>query len=186
MYAMKYNIKINSAQMIMRQMWTVRGTQSSLPYVIFTTNILKHFSVSTAGETTVALNLHESKIDVEVVHKMGFFIDPRDHRTYKHKTDRPTSPTAQAEPANPNPSDFHAQSSSSAAMPPNQMIIDELFSLRDYISNRMDALDIQNQQIQFELHRLSSKLSSMDIDEDIFEPESYSIFVSRISVCNVA
>ncbi|KAF1892920.1 hypothetical protein Lal_00042483 [Lupinus albus] len=85
MYAMKYNIKINSAQMIMRQMWTVRGTQSPLPYVIFTTNILKHFSVSTAGETKVALNLRESKIDVEVVHKMGFFIDPRDHRTISIK-----------------------------------------------------------------------------------------------------
>ncbi|KAF1863320.1 hypothetical protein Lal_00031320 [Lupinus albus] len=158
--------------MIMRQIWTVRGTQSPLPYAIFITNILDHFGVSTAGETKVPLNLRESKIDVEVVHKMGFSIDPRKSRTYKHRTDRPTAPTDQPEPANPNPSEFHAQSSSFVAMPSNQMIMDDLFSLRGYISNRMDALDAQKQQIQFELHRLSSKLSRMDIDEDSSEPES--------------
>ncbi|KAF1869409.1 hypothetical protein Lal_00045272 [Lupinus albus] len=73
MFAMKYNIKINWTQMIMRQMWIVRGTQSPLPYAIFITNILEHFSVSTAGETKVALNLRESNIDVEVVHSW----DPR-------------------------------------------------------------------------------------------------------------
>ncbi|KAF1866076.1 hypothetical protein Lal_00013513 [Lupinus albus] len=33
----------------------------------------------------------------------------------------------------------------------------------------MDALDTQNQQIQYELHRLSSRLNSMDIDEDSYE-----------------
>ncbi|KAF1866039.1 hypothetical protein Lal_00013475 [Lupinus albus] len=47
--------------------------------------------------------------------------------------------------------------------------MDELFSLRGYITNRMDALDAQNQQIQYELHRLSSKLSSMNVDEDSYE-----------------
>ncbi|KAF1862544.1 hypothetical protein Lal_00033447 [Lupinus albus] len=172
-YAMKYNIKINWAQMIMRQMWTVRGSQSPLPYAIFITNILKHFKVSTNGETKAALNLRESKIDVEVVHKMGFSIDPHDRRTYKHRTDRPTAPIAnQPELTIPNPTKFHAQSSSSTVMPSNQMIMDELFSLRGYITNRMDALDAHNQQIQYELHRLSSKLSSMDDDEDNSKPES--------------
>ncbi|KAF1869407.1 hypothetical protein Lal_00045270 [Lupinus albus] len=132
----------------------------------------EHFHVSTAGETKVALNLRESKIDVEVVHKMGFSIDLHDHRTYKHRTDRLTAHAAQPKPTNPNPYEFHAQSFSSAAMPSNQMIMDELFSLRDYITNRMDALDAQNPQIQYELHCLSSKLSIMDIDEDNSEPES--------------
>ncbi|KAF1881808.1 hypothetical protein Lal_00042517 [Lupinus albus] len=142
MYGMKFNIKINWAHIIMRQMWTVRGSQSPLSYAIFITNILKHFKVSTDGETKVALNLRGSKIDVEVVHKMGFSIDLHDHRTYKHRTNRPTAPTAnQPEPANPNPFEFHAQSSSYDAMPSNQMIMDELFSHRGYISNRMDALD---------------------------------------------
>ncbi|KAF1860311.1 hypothetical protein Lal_00037649 [Lupinus albus] len=129
--------------MIMRQMWTVRGSQSLLRYAIFITNILKHFKVSNDGETKVALNLRESKIDVDVVHKMGFSIDPHDCRTYKHRIDRPTTPK------------FHTQSSSSAAMPSNQMIMDELFSLRDYITNRMDALDAQNQQTQYEFHSSS-------------------------------
>ncbi|KAF1884306.1 hypothetical protein Lal_00032310 [Lupinus albus] len=148
MYAMKYNIKINWAQMIMSQMWTVRRSQSPLPDAIFIAKILEHFGVSTADETKVALNLHESKIDVEVVHKMGFSIDPHDRRTYRHRTDRPTAPTTdQLEPTNPNPSEFHAQSSSSTVMHSNQMIMDELFSLRGYITNRMDALDAQNQQI---------------------------------------
>ncbi|KAF1867979.1 hypothetical protein Lal_00042373 [Lupinus albus] len=50
-----------------------------LPYAIFITKILEHFGVSTTGETKVALILRESKIDVEVVHKMGFSIDPIDH-----------------------------------------------------------------------------------------------------------
>ncbi|KAF1896135.1 hypothetical protein Lal_00042902 [Lupinus albus] len=88
MYAMKYNIKINWAQMIMQQMWHVRGSQSLLPYAIFITKILEHFGVSLVGETKVALNLRESKIDVEVVHKMGFSINPIDRRTYRHQIDR--------------------------------------------------------------------------------------------------
>ncbi|KAF1859158.1 hypothetical protein Lal_00000989 [Lupinus albus] len=105
---------------------------------------------STDGETKVALNLRESKIDVEVVHKMGFSIDPINRRTYNHRTDRPTAPTAnQPEHTNPNPSEFHAQSSPSTAIPSNQMIMDELFLLRGYLTNRMDALDTQNQQIQY-------------------------------------
>ncbi|KAF1891551.1 hypothetical protein Lal_00015148 [Lupinus albus] len=103
---------------------------------------------------------------------MGFSIDPHDHRTYKHRTYHPTTSTAQLEPANPNPSEFHAQFSSSDAMPSNQIIMDELFSLRGYITNWMDALDAQNQQIQYELHCLSSQLSSMDVDEDNSKPES--------------
>ncbi|KAF1867589.1 hypothetical protein Lal_00050019 [Lupinus albus] len=159
--------------MIMQQMWHVRNSQSPLPYVIFITKIIKHFGVSTDRETKVALNLRESNIDVEIVHNMGFSIDPIDRRTYKHRTDRPASPTTdQPEPTIPNPPEFHAQSSSYAAMPSNQMIMDELFSLRGYITNRMDAFDTQNQKIQYKLHCLYSRLSSMDIDEDSFDPES--------------
>ncbi|CAL0299233.1 unnamed protein product [Lupinus luteus] len=52
------------------------------------------------------------------------------------------------------------------------MIMDELVSHRGYITNRMDAFDTQNQKIQYELHCLSSKLRSMDVDEDSSEPES--------------
>ncbi|KAF1874321.1 hypothetical protein Lal_00013762 [Lupinus albus] len=95
-------------KMIMQQMWHVRGSQSPLPYAIFITKILEHFGVSLDGETKVSLNLRESKIDVEVFHKMGFSIDPIDRRTYKHRTDRPTTPTAQPEPTIPNSSEFHA------------------------------------------------------------------------------
>ncbi|KAF1881675.1 hypothetical protein Lal_00032144 [Lupinus albus] len=144
---------------------------------IFITTIVEHFGVSTTGETKVALNLREIKIDVDVVHKMGFSIDPHDRHTYRHRNDRPTAPTTgQPEPTNPNPPEFHAQSSSSAVVPSNQMIMDVLFSLRGYITNRMDALDAQNQQNKYELHHLSSRLSSMDIDEDSSDPESSNIF----------
>ncbi|KAF1868198.1 hypothetical protein Lal_00018717 [Lupinus albus] len=170
-YAIKYNIKINWTHMIMRQMLNVRGSQSPLPYVIFITKILEHFSISLDGETKVALNLRESKIDVEVCHKMGFSINPIDYRTYRHRADRPTAPNAQPEPTIHNQPEFQALSSSSAAMPPNQMIMDELVSLRGYIITRMDALDTQNQQIHYELHRLSSRLNNMDVDEDSSEPE---------------
>ncbi|KAF1896119.1 hypothetical protein Lal_00042885 [Lupinus albus] len=159
--------------MIMQQMWHVRGSQSPLPYVIFITKILEHFGVSLDGETKVALNLRESKVDIEVVHKMGFVIDPVTRRTYKHHSDRQPAPTDEPEPtAEPNQPESHAQSSSSAAMPTNQMIMDELVSLRGYITTRMDAFDTQSQQIHYELHRLSSRLCNMDVDEDSSEPES--------------
>ncbi|KAF1898682.1 hypothetical protein Lal_00039887 [Lupinus albus] len=78
----------------------------------------------------------------------------------------------QPNPAAPQPFEFHAQSSSSAVMPTNQMIMDELVSLRGYVTNWMDAFDTQNQQILYELHCLSSKLSNVGVDEDNSEPES--------------
>ncbi|KAF1886012.1 hypothetical protein Lal_00021291 [Lupinus albus] len=144
-----------------------------LPYAIFITKILEHFGVPLEGETKVALNLSENKVDIEVVHKMGFVIDPVTRRTYKHRTDRQPAPTDEPEPtAAPNQPESHAQSSTSAAMPTNQMIMDELVSLRGYITTRMDAFDTQSQQIHYELHRLSSRLSNMDVDEDSSEPES--------------
>ncbi|KAF1868081.1 hypothetical protein Lal_00034023 [Lupinus albus] len=173
MYAIKYNIKINWAKMIMQQMWHVRDSQSPLPYAIFITKILEHFGVSLDGETKVALNLHESKVDVEVVHKIGFVIDPVTRRTYKHHTDRQPAPTDEPKStAEPNQPESHAPSSSSPAMPTNQMIMDELVSLRGYITTRMKAFNTQSQQIHYELHRLSSRLSNMDVDEDSSESES--------------
>ncbi|KAF1898702.1 hypothetical protein Lal_00028219 [Lupinus albus] len=97
MYFIKYNIKINWAKMIMQQMWHVRGFQSPLPYA-FITKIIEHFGISLDGETKVALNLRESKVDVEVVHKMGFVIDPVTRRTYKNRTNRQPTPTDEPEP----------------------------------------------------------------------------------------
>ncbi|KAF1881699.1 hypothetical protein Lal_00032170 [Lupinus albus] len=116
-----------------------------LPYSIFITKILEHFGVSLDGETKVTLNLRESKVDIEVVHKMGFIIDPVTHRTYKHRTNRQPAPTDEPEPTTePNQPESHAQSSSSAAMPTNQMVMDELASLRGYITTSMDAFDTQS------------------------------------------
>ncbi|KAF1874216.1 hypothetical protein Lal_00030249 [Lupinus albus] len=173
MYAIKFNIKIYWNKMIMQQMWHVRGSQSPLPYAIFITKITEHYGVSLDGETKVALNLRESKVDVKVVHMMGFVIDPVTHQTYKHRTDRQSALTNEPEPtAEPNLPESHAPSSSSTAMPTNQMIMDELVSLRGYITTRMDAFVTQSQQIHYELHRLSSRLSNMDVDEDSSEPES--------------
>ncbi|KAF1894524.1 hypothetical protein Lal_00039610 [Lupinus albus] len=131
MYAINYNIKINWANMIMQQMWHVRGSQSLLPYAIFITKILEHFGVSLDGETKVAPNLRESKVDVEVVHNMGFVIDLVTRRTYKNRTDRQPAPTDEPKlTTEPNQPESHAPSSSSVAMPTNQMIMDELVSLR--------------------------------------------------------
>ncbi|KAF1885988.1 hypothetical protein Lal_00032298 [Lupinus albus] len=141
MYAIKFNIKINWTKMIMQQIWHVRGSQSPLLYAIFITKILEHFGVSLDGETKVALNLRESKFDIEVVHKMGFVIDHVTRRTYKHRTDRQLAPSDELEPTAPNQPESHAPSSSFAAMPTNQIIMDELVSLRGYINTRMDAFD---------------------------------------------
>ncbi|KAF1884371.1 hypothetical protein Lal_00033547 [Lupinus albus] len=120
MYAIKFNIKINWTKVIKQQMWHVRGSQSPLPYAIFITKFLEHFGVPLEGETKVALNLRESKFDVEVVHKMGFVIDPVTRRTYKHRTDRQPAPTDEPElTAEPNQPESPAPSSSSDAMPTN-------------------------------------------------------------------
>ncbi|KAF1898801.1 hypothetical protein Lal_00035560 [Lupinus albus] len=91
----------------------------------------------------------------------------------EHRTDRQPAPTNEPEPtAEPNQPESHAPSSSFAAMPTNQMIMDELVSLRGYITTRMDAFDTQSQQIHYELHRLSSRLNNMDVEEHSSEPES--------------
>ncbi|KAF1869504.1 hypothetical protein Lal_00038427 [Lupinus albus] len=139
--------------MIMRQMWNVCGTQNLLS-----------IRCTLDGETKVALNLRESNIHIEVVHKMGFSLDPVTHRTYRHCTNRPTAPTEQPEPTILDQPEVQAPCSSSATMASNHMIMDELVSLRGYITTRVDA-------IHYEHHHLSSRLNSMDIDEDSSELE---------------
>ncbi|KAF1888941.1 hypothetical protein Lal_00036654 [Lupinus albus] len=90
-----------------------------------------------------------------------------------HRTNRQPAPTDEQEPTTElNQLESHAPYFSSAAMPTNQMIMDELLSLRGYITTRMDAFDTQSQKIHYELHRLSSRLSNMDVDKDSSEPES--------------
>ncbi|KAF1862605.1 hypothetical protein Lal_00014145 [Lupinus albus] len=175
-YALKHNLDINWALTVMNHMWSVRETNSPLPYAIIISNILEHFGVSTAGESKITLNTHNSKIDVDVIHKIGFFRDLTD-KVYKYRSDKsvaPVDPTANVSvnPTAQQPYDFHTESSSSAQMPSNQMITDELFSLRGYISNRMDVLDAQNQQVQIKLQRLSYKINMMDFDEESSELES--------------
>ncbi|KAF1858945.1 hypothetical protein Lal_00000765 [Lupinus albus] len=58
------------------------------------------------------------------------------HQKRGEPTAEPNQPTAET-----NQPESHAQSSSSAAMLTNQMIMDELVSLRGYITTRMDAFD---------------------------------------------
>ncbi|KAF1870557.1 hypothetical protein Lal_00025733 [Lupinus albus] len=57
--------------------------------------------------------------------------------------------------------------------------MDELVSLRGYITTRMDAFDTQSHQIHYELHRLSSRLSNMDVDEDSFEPKHWFVIIKK-------
>ncbi|KAF1867998.1 hypothetical protein Lal_00042393 [Lupinus albus] len=143
MFALKHNLEVNWALTVMNHMWSVQETNNLLPYAIII--ILEHFGVSTTSESKITLNVRDSKIDVDVIHKMGVFRDLTD-RIYKHRSDKqvaPANPTANVfvNPPEHQPSDFHIESSPSASMPSNQMIMDELFSLRGYISNQMDDLD---------------------------------------------
>ncbi|KAF1862646.1 hypothetical protein Lal_00013407 [Lupinus albus] len=105
----------------MNHMWYVRETNSPLPYAIIISNILEHFGVSTAGESKITLNAHDSKIDVNVIYKMGFFRDLTG-RVYKHRSDKLTTPVysttnVSLNPPAQQPYDFHTESSSSAQMP---------------------------------------------------------------------
>ncbi|KAF1879994.1 hypothetical protein Lal_00022121 [Lupinus albus] len=168
-YAIKFNIKINWTKMIMNQMWHVRGSQSPLPYAIFITKILEHFGVRLECETKVALNLRESKVDIEVVHKIEFVIDHVTRRTYKHRTDHQPAPTNEPEPtATPNQPESHAQSSASAAMPTNQMIMDELVSLRGYITTSDCVIDYTAQNCH--TRQLSLRRESSSIAQDFTLP----------------
>ncbi|KAF1885978.1 hypothetical protein Lal_00032288 [Lupinus albus] len=150
-FARKYgnhNLEINWALTVMNHMWSMRETNIPLPYAIIISNILEHFGVSTVGESKITLNARDRKFDGDVIHKMDFFRDLTD-RVYKHRSDRPTAPvdpTANVfiNPLELQPCTFQFESSSSAQIPSNQMIMDELFSLRGYISNQIDALDAQN------------------------------------------
>ncbi|KAF1864658.1 hypothetical protein Lal_00031976 [Lupinus albus] len=169
-------VPIRVVTLLMNYMCVVRETNNPLPYAIIIPNILEHFGISTRGESKITLNVSDRKINVDVIHKMGFFQELTD-RIYKHRSNKqaaPVDPTANVfvNPLEHQPSDFHTKSSSSASMPSNQIIMDDLFSLRGYISNQMDALDAQNQQIQIELQLLSYKINKMDLDEDSSEPES--------------
>ncbi|KAF1877039.1 hypothetical protein Lal_00033592 [Lupinus albus] len=126
MYALKHNLEINWALTVIRHMWSVRETNSPFPYAIIISKILEHFGVSTAGESKITLNTRDSRIDVDAVHKMGFFRDLND-RVCKHKSDRPAAPIeppAQAfvNPPATQPSTFQSESSLSAQIPTNQMI----------------------------------------------------------------
>ncbi|KAF1883637.1 hypothetical protein Lal_00012552 [Lupinus albus] len=69
-------------------------------------------------------------------------------------------------------SSFHVESSSSLAMPTNQKFMDELVSLRGFITTWKDPVDVQNQQVKTELKRLSNLLDYMDINDDNDKLES--------------
>ncbi|KAF1881642.1 hypothetical protein Lal_00039859 [Lupinus albus] len=47
------------------------------------TAILEHFGVYIVGESKILFDDGDSKIDVDVIHKIGFFRDPTD-MIYKH------------------------------------------------------------------------------------------------------
>ncbi|KAF1889127.1 hypothetical protein Lal_00035315 [Lupinus albus] len=118
MYALKHNLEINWALIVMNHMWSMRETNSPLPYAIIISNILENFGVSTASESKITLNAHDSKIDVGVTHKMGFFQDLTDI-SYKLQSDKPTAPAdpttnVSINPPTQQPSDFHTESSSYA------------------------------------------------------------------------
>ncbi|KAF1879733.1 hypothetical protein Lal_00039746 [Lupinus albus] len=92
---------------------------------------MKDPKVGDGSEGTSKVNKNPTRhspriLGTYIVHEMRFPIDPIDRRTYRHRTDRPTTPTAQLELTIPNPSEFQVQSSSSVAMPSNHMIVDEL------------------------------------------------------------
>ncbi|KAF1864747.1 hypothetical protein Lal_00039916 [Lupinus albus] len=165
MYALKHNLEINWDLTVMNHLWSARETNNPLPYSIIISIILENFGVSTVGESKITLNACDIKIDVDVIHIMGFFRDLTD-KIYKHRSGKLVDPTTNVyvNPHAQQPSDFHTESSSSACMPSNQIIMDEICSLRGYISNRMDARDAQNQQVQIELQRLSYKINMMDLD----------------------
>ncbi|KAF1894644.1 hypothetical protein Lal_00027021 [Lupinus albus] len=115
-------------------------------------------------------------LSILVSQRLGFFRVLND-RVYKHISGRlaaPVEPPTHAfvNPPEPQSSTFQSESSSSAQIPTNQMIMDELFSLRGYISTRMDVLDAHNQQVQIELQCLAYKINMMDLDEESSEPES--------------
>ncbi|KAF1894523.1 hypothetical protein Lal_00039609 [Lupinus albus] len=81
---------------------------------------------------------------------MRFFRDPVD-MIYKHRIDHQiaSSKNPFVDPPTQQHSSFPIESSSSTSMPSNQMIMDQLFSLRDYIITLIDTFDVANQQVQW-------------------------------------
>ncbi|KAF1866326.1 hypothetical protein Lal_00024332 [Lupinus albus] len=63
-----HNLDINWDFTVMNHMWSVRETNSPMPYAIIISNILGHFGVSTAGESKITLNARDRKTNVDVIH----------------------------------------------------------------------------------------------------------------------
>ncbi|KAF1881701.1 hypothetical protein Lal_00032172 [Lupinus albus] len=56
------------------------------------TSILELFGVSSAREYKTLLDARDRKIDVDVIHNMGFFQDPT-NMIYKHCSEHHTAPS---------------------------------------------------------------------------------------------
>ncbi|KAF1877721.1 hypothetical protein Lal_00040439 [Lupinus albus] len=96
----------------------------------------------TFRESNIELDVRDSKIDLDVIQKIGFFQDPIDLH-FKPPNDELAALTNVPISDKPDlePSQFHVYSSSSSNMPTNKMIKDKLVSLRGYITTRMHSLD---------------------------------------------
>ncbi|XP_019450705.1 PREDICTED: protein NRT1/ PTR FAMILY 4.2-like [Lupinus angustifolius] len=130
------------------------GEFEPLPYAILITAILEYAGVSFPGKSKISLDVHD-KIDVDVIHKMGFFWDTND-MIYKHRGDHqatnPENPSANP-PSHPA---FCVESSSYDSTPTSQMFMDELYSLKGYITTRMDAFETANLHVKEELKCISN------------------------------
>ncbi|KAF1893087.1 hypothetical protein Lal_00035528 [Lupinus albus] len=111
------------------KLW-LKGIQSPLPYAIIIKIVPEHVVVSIIRECKIVLDALDSKIDVDVIHKMGFFRDSKD-MIYKHQSDQQIAPMENfsTDPPTSQPSTFHPKSSSYASISTNKMIMDELLSL---------------------------------------------------------
>ncbi|KAF1881698.1 hypothetical protein Lal_00032169 [Lupinus albus] len=114
---------------------------------------------SSAREYKTLLDARDRKIDVDVIHNMGFFQDPT-NMIYKHCSEHHTAPSENlsVEPPSQQYSSFPVEYASSGSMPSNLMVMGELFSLRCYITTRMDAPDVATQQVKEELRYLSKSI----------------------------
>ncbi|KAF1868240.1 hypothetical protein Lal_00018760 [Lupinus albus] len=94
--------------------WFV-GKHNPLLCAIIITTVLNYFGISTAGESKIELDVRDSEIDLDVIHKMSLSEDPND-MLFKHQNDQhvvpPNNPTTTQPDSQPSQSQFDSSSSS--------------------------------------------------------------------------
>lgn len=126
LYAIKNNKPINWAYLVVNHMLSLKKRSTSLPFARQISRLLECCNVDTNNEVSLEMTPAENEIHMDILPKMGINWDAAEH-VYKHRSDMLQPPAQEDE----EPQDGEVT---------NQMIWNELRSVRGYMTERFDQL----------------------------------------------